>query len=566
MPQLSVDAHSSVSNMLPRLERISARTPGTLRHDALLRHNRFGMRSDDFEKRASGRTLLVVEDDADIREALAGLLKMEGFLVTGCSNGREALDWLRVSPKPDLILLDLMMPVMDGWQFRVVQKDDPELATIPVLALSADSTPKAAAIDAEAYLKKPVDYDTLIETIDRLLLESEHRDLQARLAQTDRLTSLGTLAVGVAHEINNPLAYVLLNLGYLAEELPKLLSTPESPKAREVMIAIEHARDGAERIRNTVRSLQTFSRPENETRVPLQLAKLLDSTLPMVANEIHHRAQLVKDYGVVPDVVANEARLGQVFLNLLLNAVQALPEDRRDQNRIHLIVRAPSRNRVVVEVHDNGVGIPPQVRGRIFEPFFTTKPVGIGTGLGLTICHGIVASLGGTLSFESEVGRATVFRVELPVAETAATDGDSGARSSGERAKRSDPPTRGRILVVDDEPIVCFTLERLLSNEGEVVALTSARQALANIQKGDRFDVILCDLMMPEMDAPILYDELCKIAPAQAERMLFVTGGAFTPRAREFLERVPNTRIEKPFDVDALIEIVRSRVSDSVRN
>ncbi|HEX3770624.1 MAG TPA: ATP-binding protein, partial [Polyangiaceae bacterium] len=435
---------------------------------------------------------------------------------------------------------------------------------IPVLALSADSTAKAAAIDAEAYLKKPVDYDTLVETIDRLLVESEHRDLQARLAQTDRLTSLGTLAVGVAHEINNPLAYVLLNLTYLHEELPKLLADRDTPKAREALVAVEHALDGAERIRKTVRSLKTFSRPENETRVPLQLAKILDSTLPMVANEIHHRAALFKDYSDVPDVIANEARLGQVFLNLLINAAQALPEDRRDENRIRLVVRASSPARVAVEVHDNGVGIPPQVRGRIFEPFFTTKPVGIGTGLGLTICHGIVASLGGTLSFESELGKGTVFRVELPASPTQAAAATSrGARADGERPRTGAPPSRGRILVVDDEPIVCFTLERLLSNEGQVVALTSARKALASIQQGERFDVILCDLMMPEMDAPLLYDEITKIAPGQAERMLFVTGGAFTPRAREFLERVPNTRIEKPFDVEALLTLVRTRIEDA---
>src|ERR1019366_2486256 len=134
-----------------------------------------------------------------------------------------------------------------------------------------------------------------------------------------------------------------------------------------------------------------------------------------------------------------------------LNAVQALPEDRRDQNRIHLVVRALSRDRVAVEVRDNGVGIPSQVRGRIFEPFFTTKPVGIGTGLGLTICHGIVASLGGTLSFESEVGTGTVFRVELPAVGQAATADD--ARPTDAKPKRSDPPPRGRILVVDDEPI-----------------------------------------------------------------------------------------------------------------
>ncbi len=544
------------------------------------------MRSPDFEKRASGRSLLVVEDDADIREALDGLLSMEGFRVAGCSNGREALDWLRASPKPDIILLDLMMPIMDGWQFRVAQKDDPELATIPVLALSADSTAKAAAIDAEAYLKKPVDYDTLIATIDRLLVESEHREIQARLAQTDRLTSLGTLAVGVAHEINNPLAYVLLNLGYVAEELPKLLSLPprtegevsvsDDPpaesaaaaslsRAREVLLALDHARDGAERIRNTVRSLQTFSRPENEMRAPLQLSRLLDATLPMVANEIRHRARLVKQYEPVPDVIANEARLGQVFLNLLLNAVQALPEEHAESNEIQLLLRAPAPDRVSVEVRDNGIGIPPQIRGRIFEPFFTTKPVGIGTGLGLTICHGIVTSLGGTLSFDSEVGKGSTFRVELPAA--VRTMGASAvARVSSETPVTPSSAPRGRILVVDDEPIVCFSLERLLSTEGEVVALTSARQALAIIRGGERFDMILCDLMMPEMDAPVLYEELQRIAPEQAERMVFVTGGAFTVRAREFLESVPNPRLLKPFDVEALVELVRSRIRETAQS
>jgi signal transduction histidine kinase len=542
------------------------------------------MRSPDFEKRASGRSLLVVEDDADIREALDGLLSMEGFRVAGCSNGREALEWLRASPKPDIILLDLMMPIMDGWQFRVAQKDDPELATIPVLALSADSTAKAAAIDAEAYLKKPVDYDTLIATIDRLLVESEHREIQARLAQTDRLTSLGTLAVGVAHEINNPLAYVLLNLGYVSEELPKLLSlisqpsdsvpddveaefrspAPSHSRAREVLLALDHAREGAERIRNTVRSLQTFSRPENEVRGPLQIAQLLDATLPMVANEIRHRARLVKEYDQVPDVVANEARLGQVFLNLLLNAVQALPEDHAETNEIQLLLRSPAPDRVVVEVRDNGVGIPPQIRGRIFEPFFTTKPVGIGTGLGLTICHGIVTSLGGSLTFESEVGKGSTFRVELMAA--VRTIGASAvAHVGGSSQASSKPSARGRIMVVDDEPIVCFSLERLLSTEGEVVALTNAPQALALIRAGERFDVILCDLMMPEMDAPVLYEEIRRIAPAQAERMVFVTGGAFTVRAREFLENVPNARLGKPFDVEALVELVRSRIGSAAR-
>jgi signal transduction histidine kinase len=519
------------------------------------------MRTQGFERRATGRSLLVVEDDADIREALDGLLSMEGFRVTGCSNGREALEWLRGSIKPDVILLDLMMPVMDGWQFRVAQKEDPELATIPVLALSADATAKAAAIDADAYLRKPVDYETLVDTIDRLLVAREHRELQARLAQTDRLTSLGTLAAGVAHEINNPLAYVLLNLGYVRDELAKLVPDACDERAIEVRRALDHARDGAERIRDIVRGLKTFSRPENETLVPLDVTPVLEATLAMVANEIRHRGKLVKDYCKAPPVVANEARLGQVFLNLVLNAVQALPEGRVDQNEIRVVVRGAEQNeRVIIEVHDNGVGIPPQVRGRIFEPFFTTKPVGIGTGLGLAICHGIVTALGGTLSVESEEGKGSAFRVELPAAPK--KPGAAAPSASSSPPPRT-APTQGRILVVDDEPIVCFSLERLLSSEGDVVALTSAREALARIRAGERFDVILCDLLMPEMDAPALHDELLAVAPDQAERMVFVTGGAFTMRARDFLDRVPNDRLAKPFDVDALIALVRRRVVKS---
>ena len=520
------------------------------------------MRSPGFDKRAAGRTLLVVEDDADIREALDGLLSIEGFRVTGCCNGREALDWLHSSPKPDVIVLDLMMPVMDGWQFRVAQKHDPELATIPVVALSADATAKAAAIDADAYLKKPVDYETLVDTIDRLLVASEHRELQSRLAQTDRLTSLGTLAAGVAHEINNPLAYVLLNLSYISDELPKLLQSPSPSEnaSSEVRVALEHARNGAERIRDIVRSLKTFSRPEDESLVALDVAQVLDATLAMVANEVRHRAHLVKKYSQTPQVIANEARLGQVFLNLLLNAVQALPEERYEANRIEVTLRAPTLGRVVVEIRDNGIGIAPQVRGRIFEPFFTTKPVGIGTGLGLAICHGIVTSLGGAMSVESEVGSGSLFRVELPSVEHSPAT-TTTARKGSAPSSPAVSAERGRLLVVDDEPIVCFSLQRLLSNEGEVIAVTSAREALARIESGERFDVIFCDLMMPQMDGPAMYDELLKIAPSQAERMVFITGGAFTKRARDFIERVPNAHLGKPFDVDALVRLVRSRMT-----
>jgi signal transduction histidine kinase len=517
------------------------------------------MSSPGLEKPRLGPTLLIVDDDSDHREALDQLLSHEGFRVTGCSNGRQALDWLRVG-RPDLILLDLKMPAIDGLQFRAAQKEDPAISGIPVIALSADPT---TAIDADAHLKKPFDPQMLVATVGDLLLAREDRELQSRIAQTDRLASLGTLAAGVAHEINNPLAYVLLNIDYARSEVAELARDSGGDRGREVRLALDRVSEGAWRIRDIVRGLRTFSRPESETTAPLQLAKVLEATLAMIQNEIRHEAHLVREFEPVPDVVGNEARLGQVFLNLLMNALQALPEGRAAQNEIRVVVRSPTAEFVVVEVHDNGAGIPAGMRAQIFEPFFTTKPIGVGTGLGLAICHGIVTSLGGTISVESEPGFGSIFRVELPAAPS--TAGATATLGVTDPPPQLAPPTvRGRILVIDDEPMVCSSLVRMLAGEGDVVAVPSAREALDRIASGERFDVLLCDVMMPGMDAPALHDELCKVAAAQADRMVFMTGGAFTTRAREFLERVPNARVDKPFDVAALRSLVRARVSENV--
>jgi signal transduction histidine kinase len=517
------------------------------------------MSSPGLEKPRLGPTLLIVDDDSDHREALDQLLSHEGFRVTGCSNGRQALDWLRVG-RPDLILLDLKMPAIDGLQFRAAQKEDPAISGIPVIALSADPT---TAIDADAHLKKPFDPKMLVATVGDLLLAREDRELQSRIAQTDRLASLGTLAAGVAHEINNPLAYVLLNIDYARSEVAEFARDSGGDRGREVRLALDRVSEGAWRIRDIVRGLRTFSRPESETTAPLQLAKVLEATLAMIQNEIRHEARLVREFEPVPDVVGNEARLGQVFLNLLMNALQALPEGRAAQNEIRVVVRSPTAEFVVVEVHDNGAGIPAGMRAQIFEPFFTTKPIGVGTGLGLAICHGIVTSLGGTISVESEPGFGSIFRVELPAAPS--TAGATATLGVTDPPPQLAPPTvRGRILVIDDEPMVCSSLVRMLAGEGDVVAVPSAREALDRIASGERFDVLLCDVMMPGMDAPALHDELCKVAAAQADRMVFMTGGAFTTRAREFLERVPNARVDKPFDVVALRSLVRARVSENV--
>jgi CheY-like chemotaxis protein len=194
----------------------------------------------------------------------------------------------------------------------------------------------------------------------------------------------------------------------------------------------------------------------------------------------------------------------------------------------------------------------PEVQARLFTPFFTTKPVGIGTGLGLSICQRIVSALGGEIQVESESGKGSTFRVLLPVS--------AAAPASEPEARVVSPATRGRVLAIDDDPLIGNVIRRTLRHEHEVTVTTEPGEALSRIQGGESYDVILCDLMMPQMTGMDLHARLLEAAPAQADRMVFMTGGVFTARARTFLETTPNQRLEKPFDPQALRALVADRV------
>jgi ligand-binding sensor domain-containing protein/signal transduction histidine kinase/CheY-like chemotaxis protein len=387
------------------------------------------------------------------------------------------------------------------------------------------------------------------------------RDTQAQLVQAGKMAAVGTLAAGVGHEINNPLAYIVSNLEFASAELAALARrAQESPEGlgqrlRDMDQALRDALHGADRVRRIVRDLKTFSRGDEEARGPVDLHAVLDSAAKLAGTELRARARVVKDYGQVPWVEGNEARLAQVFLNLLINAAQALPEGRAEQHEVRLVTRLAGE-RVVAEVHDTGSGIPPEVLGRIFDPFFTTKPVGVGTGLGLALCHAFLTGMGGEIGVESRPGR-TVFRVTLPASR-------SGPQLVVPEAAAKAAPAvlRGRVLVVDDDPLVASSLRRSLAREHEVEVMTSARQALEKLAHPETvpYDVVLCDLMMPDMTGMELHEALLARSPLAAGRMVFVTGGAFTPSSQAFLERVGNVRLEKPFEPEKLRELVRSRV------
>jgi len=307
-------------------------------------------------------------------------------------------------------------------------------------------------------------------------------------------------------------------------------------------------------VQHIVRDLKVFSRSDEDTRGPVDVEHVIESALRLAGNEMRHRAQVRKRYSSVPPVEANESRLGQVFLNLIVNATQAIPEGRFEENEVRIETEMDVAGQVVVTVTDTGEGIPLEARQRIFTPFFTTKPIGMGTGLGLSICHRIVTSFGGSISFETQTGKGTSFRVVLPPS-------NKGVSTvSRELSERSPATRRGHILVVDDDESIGRVVVRIFEAEHDVTWANSGRHALELISGDTVFDVILCDLMMPQMTGMDVYEQVQLKHPSKVALMVFLTGGAFTARAREFLDTTPNHRLEKPFNVEKLRGLVNRLV------
>jgi PAS domain S-box-containing protein len=392
---------------------------------------------------------------------------------------------------------------------------------------------------------------------------TERKQLEESLIFADRMTSVGTLAAGVAHEMNNPLAFVHSNLVFARDEIARCIGqphetadpTPAPPFAdadlEEVKLALDEALEGAERVRFIVRDLKTFSRADSEEVGEFDVIGVLDFAVKMASNHARHVARFEKDLPDLPPVHGNSARLGQVFLNLIINAIQALPPDRASENVIRISARPAESGGVCIEVQDNGTGIPLEIRRRIFDPFFTTKPVGIGTGLGLSICHNIVSSMGGSIQVESEVGRGSLFRVRLPPApvdairiERPVSDGQAGTRRS--------------VLIIDDEPRVLAGLARLLSRSHHVETATGALPALDLIGAGRRYDAILCDVMMPQMSGTEFHDELRRLASEQVDRLAFLTGGVPTSALEGMLVETRRPVVSKPCDSHQLLAVIRS--------
>ena len=426
--------------------------------------------------------VLVVDDDPILRMHLQRLASKFVSEIRVAADGVEALEvwrqWL-----PNVIVTDIFMPRMDGLELSAaIKADDPD-AQIIVITSDKDneSLQRALAIGVERYITKPVDMHLLIDAIGKCVrdqqqieelrlnrriatlttalqeqLEERKRteeklqqekaeqqvlierleDAHNQLLQSEKMASIGQLAAGVAHEINNPIGFVNSNLGALRQyiqSLLKLLATYEqheaelAPESRAAVGALKQEIDitylrqdvgdllteslgGLQRVKRIVQDLKDFSHVSDSEMQWANLQDGLESTLNVVWNELKYKAEVIKDYGTIPEIECIPSQLNQVFMNLLVNAAQAIKE----RGTITLRTRQEGEN-VSIEISDTGSGIPQSIINRVFDPFFTTKPVGTGTGLGLSITHGIIRKHNGQIDVSSEPGVGTTFRIVLPL-------------------------------------------------------------------------------------------------------------------------------------------------------
>jgi len=381
----------------------------------------------------------------------------------------------------------------------------------------------------------------------RLRQELDKRSqMQERLLRTERAASIGSLASGMAHEINNPLTYVIGNLQLLQDHLGSQTTLPREASNPSTQDLLAEALEGSERVANLVRDLKTFSHSNDEVTRSVSLNEAIERSVRLVTNEIRHRSVLKVECEHELHVEGNAGRIQQVLVNLLVNAAHAIEPGSSEENLIRISVNSQSE-RVLIEISDTGTGIDPAIVDQIFEPLFTTKEVGFGMGMGLSITRNIVQSMGGAIEVDSTLGVGSTFSVWLNLA-------DSNSERISESSDAQDPapaPVRELdILIVDDEPDVLRYLTAALSKH-RVTTVHRAKLSVSRILN-DTYDVILCDLMMPEMTGMELHAAIEEKRPDIARRMFFMTAGVLVEQAQTFLAELPDRWIEKPFSIKEL--------------
>lgn len=406
---------------------------------------------------------------------------------------------------------------------------------------------------------------------------TERKELNARIMQMDRMIAAGTLAAGVGHEINNPLTYVKANLDFslrrlddfvtyfdglhqafqdrfdpdeVAEIFDALGTSRIKSELGQVREALQDAEQGSRRIRDIVSQLRSLVDKDQSEGCTRDNKRIFEKTIALATNQIRHRARLIEELDEVPPIRGRESELSQVILNLLINAAQSIEEGSVEDNQIYIRSYLRDDDLVAIEVEDTGQGIEAEHLPRIFDPFFTTKEVGVGTGLGLHISQNIIDRCGGRIEVESTPGEGTLFRVLIPCCDLH----DQGFHDPD--SQPIDADARRQILIIDDDQLSREALRRLLSRHHDVTLADSGRQGLELLEGGAQFDLILCDLMMPQMTGMDFYEALQARYPEFLSRVAFMSGGAFTSRARNFVAAITTTYLDKPIRSQQLHSLI----------
>ena len=529
--------------------------------------------------------IMVIAEDDELRARLGAMLRAADHSMIGCASAAYALGHLREGPAPDLLLLDLSLAEASRAHFRTQQLGDPRWAAVPVIALSDDLS---VPTDADAQLAKPVDARLLLDTVQRLARGVQSRSL-ARVSEFQRLISLGSLIGGLAHEINDPLAFVEGNLDLLHQQLTALGGPPTAAvpfAVANALRALERVKVGTERIASVVQCVSLFAAADPACIEPLDVHQVLESSMQVAAGEIRHSATVERAYESAPHVRGNPAKLGQVFLNLLLNAVAAIREsDERDHViRVSTRVEARPLGReqtveaspfareqtveaspaareqsvadqpwVVITISDTASPRSASFANSLFDPLASVASGRMGLLFGLAISREVVESMGGSIEVTHPGARGATFSVRLPSCTPISYPAPLTRVSPVvPRAQK-----RASLVAVDDDPLMCEVLATILCDEYDVATFTSPRAALASMLQG-KFDLILCDVMMPDLNGIELYDRLVSERPELANRFIFITGGAFTERARVFLRRADRPIVKKPFAMRQLIKTIQN--------
>jgi len=398
------------------------------------------------------KRVLIVDDSADDIHVLMENLKQE-YAVLAATSGEKALELASKKPQPDLILMDVMMPDMNGYETCRLLKQNSATRDIDVIFISANDTAEEKMIGYEAgasdYLIKPVQSGELLQKLklvikNRDVLEDSAKtrerleETQEQLLQSEKMAAIGQLAAGVAHEINNPVGYINSNIGSLEGYVKDLFRVLDAYAQMEASVAdedqalvrlrdikqevdldflkqdvvdlIRESQEGVERVRKIVQDLKDFSHIDETEWQWADLHQGIDSTLNIVHNELKYKAEVIKEYGDLPEVECIASQINQIVMNLLVNAAHAIEE----RGTIKISTGMDGSDGVWIKISDDGKGIKQADLSKIFNPFFTTKPVGQGTGLGLSLAYTIIEKHNGKISVESEPGR-TVFTIRLPV-------------------------------------------------------------------------------------------------------------------------------------------------------